>query len=178
MFKRLLSAAEPAVPQVEYVGVHEPRWRAEPARVLGEIAELGLPVFVKPAHLGSSMGIVRVGEPALVSDAVEQALARDELVIIEAMAPGIEVECGVLGVTHAGRAAGAGAGARALGVRAWRDRVRWRVLRLRGEVRARRDGARHPGAHVRRPRARGCRSSPSRRSSESTARVGARGLLR
>ncbi len=114
MFKRLLSAAEPAVPQVEYVGVHEPRWRAEPARVLGEIAELGLPVFVKPAHLGSSMGIVRVGEPALVSDAVEQALARDELVIIEAMAPGIEVECGVLGVTHAGRAAGAGAGARAL----------------------------------------------------------------
>lgn len=104
LFKRLLSASSPGVPQVDYVGVREARWRTEPARVLGEIAELGLPVFVKPAHLGSSVGIVRVTESALVADALERAYAHDELAIVEAMAAGIEVECGVLGLPLAGRA--------------------------------------------------------------------------
>jgi D-alanine-D-alanine ligase len=104
LFKRLLSATSAAVPQVDYVGVREARWRAEPTRVLGEIAELGLPVFVKPAHLGSSVGIVRVTESALVANALEQAYAHDELAIVEAMAPGIEVECGVLGLPLARRA--------------------------------------------------------------------------
>jgi D-alanine-D-alanine ligase len=108
LFKRLLSGSSPAVPQVDYVGVREARWRAEPARVLGEIAELGLPVFVKPAHLGSSVGIVRVTASALMVDALEQAYAHDELVIVEAMAPGIEVECGVLGLPSAARAAEGG----------------------------------------------------------------------
>jgi D-alanine-D-alanine ligase len=104
LFKRLLSETSPAVPQVDYVGVREARWRAEPARVLGEIAELGLPVFVKPAHLGSSVGIVRIADSARVSDALEQAYAHDELAIVEAMALGIEVECGVLGLPLARRA--------------------------------------------------------------------------
>ncbi len=111
LFKRLLSATSPAVPQVDYVGVREARWRVEPARVLAEIAELGLPVFVKPAHLGSSVGIVRVAEPTLLADALEQAYAHDELAIVEAMAVGIEVECGVLGLPLAQRA---GNSARAL----------------------------------------------------------------
>jgi D-alanine-D-alanine ligase len=105
LFKRLLSAT--AVPQVAYVGVREPRWRTERARMLEQIAELGLPVFVKPAHLGSSIGIVRVSEHGQLADALEQAYAHDELAIVEAMAPGIEVECGVLGVTRARRSAGA-----------------------------------------------------------------------
>jgi len=108
LFKRLLSATSPAVPQVDYVGVREARWRAEPVQVLGEIAELGLPVFVKPAHLGSSVGIVRVTEAALLAEALEQAYAHDELAIAEAMAPGIEVECGVLGLRAAERAADGG----------------------------------------------------------------------
>lgn len=103
LFKRLLSATSPAVPQVDYVGVREARWRAQPARVLSEIDALGLPVFVKPAHLGSSVGIVRVTGSALVADALEQAYAHDELTIVEAMAPGIEVECGVLGLPFAER---------------------------------------------------------------------------
>jgi D-alanine-D-alanine ligase len=107
LFKRLLSATSPAVPQVDYVGVREARWRAEPAQVLGEVAELGLPVFVKPAHLGSSVGIVRVTELALAADALEQAYAHDELAIVEAMASGIEVECGVLGLPLAQRSVGA-----------------------------------------------------------------------
>lgn len=118
LFKRLLSASArgvelPAVPargaelpQVAYAGVHESRWRAQPERVLAEIAELGLPVFVKPAHLGSSVGIVKVTAPGQLTGALEQALAHDELAIVEAMASGIEVECGVLGLPSSARAPG------------------------------------------------------------------------
>jgi D-alanine-D-alanine ligase len=108
LFKRLLSGGSHVVPQVDYVGVREARWRAEPVRVLEKVAELGLPVFVKPAHLGSSVGIVRVADSALLTDALEQAYAHDELVIIEAMAPGVEVECGVLGLRGAEREAAGG----------------------------------------------------------------------
>jgi D-alanine-D-alanine ligase len=108
LFKRLLSARTPAMPQVDYVGVRDSRWRAGRTQVLLEVADLGLPVFVKPAHLGSSVGIVRVTQPAQVADALEQALTHDELAIVEAMAPGVEVECGVLGLPLAQRAAGDG----------------------------------------------------------------------
>ena len=57
---------------------------------------LGLPVFVKPAHLGSSVGIVKVDRPRALREALDSAFAHDELVIVEAMAPRGEVECGVL----------------------------------------------------------------------------------
>jgi D-alanine-D-alanine ligase len=55
-------------------------------------------VFVKPAHLGSSVGIVKVCEPAAAAAALEQAFAHDELAIVEACGRGIEVVCGVLGL--------------------------------------------------------------------------------
>lgn len=100
LFKRLLGASEPALPQVEYVAVDGPRWRTEREGVLEEVAGLGLPAFVKPAHLGSSVGIVKVGGPAQMAGAIEEALAYDELAIVEAAAVGIEVECGVLGVSR------------------------------------------------------------------------------
>jgi D-alanine-D-alanine ligase len=104
LFKELMSARD--VPQVDYVGVRAERFRHSRAQVLGEIAALGLPVFVKPAHLGSSMGIVKVGAAEQLSDALAQAFAYDRLVIVEAMAPGAEVECGVLDVPAGERAAG------------------------------------------------------------------------
>jgi D-alanine-D-alanine ligase len=56
-----------------------------------------MPVFVKPAHLGSSVGIAKVSEPAGLGDALGAAFLHDRLVIAEAAAAGIEVECGVLG---------------------------------------------------------------------------------
>jgi len=98
-------APQPLLP--ELIARHG-RWRAGRTQVLLEVADLGLPVFVKPAHLGSSVGIVRVTQPAQVADALEQALTHDELAIVEAMAPGVEVECGVLGLPLAQRAAGDG----------------------------------------------------------------------
>ena len=95
LFKQLMSAV--GVPQVEYVGVRAERLRRSRETVLEEIARLGLPVFVKPAHLGSSLGIVKVNTADAIEEALEQAFAHDALVIVEAMARGLEVECGVLG---------------------------------------------------------------------------------
>jgi D-alanine-D-alanine ligase len=95
LFKELMSAV--GVPQVNYVGVRAERFASSSTEVLGEIALLGLPVFVKPAHLGSSVGIVKVSAAEAVAPALEEAFAHDALVIVEAMARGVEVECGVLG---------------------------------------------------------------------------------
>src|SRR2546423_13746826 len=101
--------ASGAVPQVEYVDVHEQRWRAGAQQVLAEIAELGLPVFVKPAHLGSSVGIVKVTRSSALEHALEEAFAHDGLAIVEATAVGVEVECGALGLLGGERAGAADA---------------------------------------------------------------------
>lgn len=93
--KELLARA--GLPQVEYRGVRHAAWAADPAGVLAGLEPLGLPVFVKPARLGSSVGIVRVAEGDSLADALETAFAHDPLVIVEAAASGMEVECAVLG---------------------------------------------------------------------------------
>jgi D-alanine-D-alanine ligase len=55
------------------------------------------PVFVKPARLGSSVGISKVEAPEELAAAVELARRHDDKVLIEEGVPGVEVECGVLG---------------------------------------------------------------------------------
>ncbi len=55
------------------------------------------PVFVKPARLGSSVGISLVRRPDELSAAVALALRHDDKVLVEELVAGIEVECGVLG---------------------------------------------------------------------------------
>jgi D-alanine-D-alanine ligase len=57
----------------------------------------GYPVFVKPARLGSSVGISKVGSEDELAAAVELAFRHDEKVLVEEFVPGVEVECGVLG---------------------------------------------------------------------------------
>jgi D-alanine-D-alanine ligase len=57
----------------------------------------GYPVFVKPARLGSSVGISKVRSEEELAPAVELALRHDEKVLVEEFVDGIEVECGVLG---------------------------------------------------------------------------------
>ncbi|HTU79445.1 MAG TPA: D-alanine--D-alanine ligase family protein [Solirubrobacteraceae bacterium] len=95
LFKQLMSGAR--IPQVDFVGVRAELFSRAGEQTLEQIASLGLPVFVKPAHLGSSFGIVKVDAAGALAAALDQAFAHDELVIVEAAAPGIEVECGVLG---------------------------------------------------------------------------------
>ncbi len=57
----------------------------------------GYPVFVKPARLGSSVGISKVGAEAELAPALELALRHDDKVLVEEFQPGSEVEVGVLG---------------------------------------------------------------------------------
>ncbi|MHB8241141.1 MAG: D-alanine--D-alanine ligase family protein [Solirubrobacteraceae bacterium] len=105
LFKELMSAL--SIPQVDYVGVRAERFAGSRRQVLEQVAALGLPVFVKPAHLGSSVGIVKVSDAEGMDAALEQAFAHDPLVIVEAMARGLEVECGVIGSVRGERDGGA-----------------------------------------------------------------------
>src|SRR5207248_6434840 len=94
-FKHLM--AREAIPQVDYRAVDSARWAAAREDVLADVAGLGLPVFVKPARLGSSVGIGRVAVADELPGALEVAFEHDSLAIIEGFATGIEVECSVLG---------------------------------------------------------------------------------
>jgi D-alanine-D-alanine ligase len=96
VFKEVMAAA--GVPQVAYAAVREPRWQSEPSAVRAELTELGLPLFVKPARLGSSVGIVKVVDADEIDGALETAFRHDGLVIVEAFSDGLEVECSVLGL--------------------------------------------------------------------------------
>ncbi len=84
-------------------------WATSPEKAHAALDELGLPVFVKPARAGSSVGVSRVASLADLDAAMTLALAEDDKVLIEAAVVGREIECAVLG----GRA---GAGARASSV--------------------------------------------------------------
>jgi D-alanine-D-alanine ligase len=86
--KRLLAFHE--LPQVGFCEVGEEGWR--------ERAEgFGLPLWVKPSRLGSSVGITRVESLDDLDAAIAEAGAHDPRVIIEAHAEGAEVECSVIG---------------------------------------------------------------------------------
>ncbi|UCN15965.1 D-alanine--D-alanine ligase [Cellulomonas iranensis] len=61
------------------------------------VADLGLPLFVKPARAGSSLGITRVADAADLPAAIAAAREHDPKVVVEAAVVGREVECGVLG---------------------------------------------------------------------------------
>jgi D-alanine-D-alanine ligase len=88
-FKRLL--AFHGIPQVDFCEAGEPGWREH-------VAAMGIPVWVKPARLGSSVGITKVTSPERpLDEAIESARAYDPRVIIEANGGGKEVECSVMG---------------------------------------------------------------------------------
>jgi D-alanine-D-alanine ligase len=96
--KELLAGA--GIAQVDYAGVRASRWTAERDVVLAELETLGLPVFVKPARLGSSVGISKVTTADALPGALDAAFAHDPTVIVEAMSTGAEIECSVLGSTR------------------------------------------------------------------------------
>ncbi len=94
-FKHLMAQA--GMPQVRYEAVAERDWKRRRDDVIDTLAGLGRPVFVKPARLGSSVGISKVVEPDELEPAVDAALQHDPVAIVEAAATGIEVECSVIG---------------------------------------------------------------------------------
>ncbi len=95
LFKELIGQA--GIPQVDFRAVEEDQHRADPAAVVSALEPLGYPMFVKPARLGSSVGIVRVAAVDELPAALRTAFEHDPLAIVEATARGREVECSVLG---------------------------------------------------------------------------------
>jgi D-alanine-D-alanine ligase len=61
------------------------------------VESLGLPIFVKPANLGSSIGVTKASDPAAVGDAVRSAFEFDDHVILEEFVAGRELELALLG---------------------------------------------------------------------------------
>lgn len=91
--KSLLAHA--GLPTCAFMGFNRAQAQAlDPGRV---VEELGLPVFVKPANCGSSVGVSRVATAGELEGAVALALRYDHRVIIEAAVEGREIECAVLG---------------------------------------------------------------------------------
>lgn len=78
------------VPQVAFTAVEGSDW-------WGRCEAMGLPLWVKPSRMGSSVGISRVADLTELDAAVQLALRHDPRVIVEASARGREVECSVLG---------------------------------------------------------------------------------
>jgi D-alanine-D-alanine ligase len=88
VFKDVLAGT--SVPQVRYLALRE-------GDGLDAVDALGYPVFVKPARAGSSKGIAKVSSHDELPAAVDAAFAIDNVLIVEALATGMEVECAVLG---------------------------------------------------------------------------------
>ncbi len=93
--KNVLAAV--GLPIGPYVGVTDQTWTSERESVIEAAAALGLPLFVKPARGGSSLGISKVEELSALEPAIEEARRYDHRVIVERGLVGArELECGVL----------------------------------------------------------------------------------
>ena len=97
VMKQLFSAYD--LPQLPYVHFIEYTWKNKKDAIISEIAEkLNFPVFVKPANLGSSVGISRCNDEEALVHGIEEALKFDKKIVVEQGAVGAkEIEVAVLG---------------------------------------------------------------------------------
>src|SRR6267143_1282318 len=101
MAKRV--ARDAGIPIVPYVSLKHEVWKKEKQRLAESIAkQLGYPVFVKPANLGSSVGVHKVKEPGGHDAALEDAFNFDRKVLVEAAVNAREIEVSVLENLEAG----------------------------------------------------------------------------
>lgn len=87
---------EAGLPAGKWETVTAGQWNRDRSGVMERLAGLGLPVFVKPARAGSSLGITKVSEADEMEAAIIKAQAVDPRVIVEQELTGFEVECAVL----------------------------------------------------------------------------------
>ncbi|NQX13697.1 D-alanine--D-alanine ligase [Microbacteriaceae bacterium VKM Ac-2855] len=106
--KTVLRAAGLAV--APWYTVTAAEWRENPDDAVEALGDLGLPVFVKPARAGSSVGVSKVTSREGLDAALEIAFREDTRVLIEAAVIGREVEIGVLGGRRGHRARASVAG--------------------------------------------------------------------
>ncbi|MBP1686610.1 MAG: D-alanine/D-alanine ligase [Deltaproteobacteria bacterium] len=93
--KRLLQSA--GLPVVPFVTASARQWATAAQAVAAQAASLGLPLFVKPANLGSSVGITKVKVLDELPAAIEAALSYDNKIVVEKGVDAREIECAVLG---------------------------------------------------------------------------------
>ena len=86
------------LPVTPWVSFTAAEWARHRENITARALALSLPLFVKPANLGSSVGISKVKSPEALDAAIDEALAFDRKVVVEAGVPDCrEIECGVLG---------------------------------------------------------------------------------
>ncbi len=95
MAKQVIAAA--GLPQPHFRAVHEPHF--DDADVDGIITSIGLPMFVKPANMGSSVGVRKAKTRQEALGAIRHAFVYDEWVVCEEAITGREIEVAVLGNT-------------------------------------------------------------------------------
>lgn len=94
--KQVLQAA--GLPVVDYMAVLRSRWRREPEAVLAEVeARFAFPVFVKPANLGSSVGVSKAHNRQELVAGLDLAARFDRRLLVERGLDAREIECSVLG---------------------------------------------------------------------------------
>jgi len=96
MTKTILKAKN--LPSVKHLIIQEQEWAKHREAMLSKIKkEFPLPFFVKPARLGSSVGISKVKEDGETSAALDEAFGYDQKILVEEGIKGRELECSVLG---------------------------------------------------------------------------------
>jgi D-alanine-D-alanine ligase len=84
-------------PTPDWCEIHRPLWASQRDATIDRCLQLGLPLFVKPARLGSSVGISKVGSTDGLGDAVDVALGHGRRVLVERGLDAREIEVPVLG---------------------------------------------------------------------------------
>jgi D-alanine-D-alanine ligase len=86
------------LPICEYAWLLRTEWESDPEKVTRRITRsIGFPAFVKPANLGSSVGISKATDAASLARSVELAARYDRKIIVEQAVKGRELECAVMG---------------------------------------------------------------------------------
>jgi D-alanine-D-alanine ligase len=86
------------LPMCEYLWFLRSRWRSGRSQVVKTVERgIGYPCFVKPANLGSSVGVSKAVDRASLENAVDLAAKFDRKIIVEEAVDGREIECAVLG---------------------------------------------------------------------------------
>jgi D-alanine-D-alanine ligase len=95
MAKQVLTAG--GIPQARYVAFAEHEMTPGLPAALAE--QLGLPCFVKPANMGSSVGVTKAKTVEALRDSIHYALTYDEWIVVEEAITGREIEIAVIGNT-------------------------------------------------------------------------------
>jgi len=94
--KQILESS--GLPVTKYTWFYDNEYKEDEDEVLKKIKNIGYPVMVKPARLGSSVGISKVKNEKDIKDAIEEAIRYDEKILIEKVVDNlVEVNCSVLG---------------------------------------------------------------------------------